>query len=346
MEKGSYFQTWEDVGGENGTKAVLKNVIGLIPGSNPAWADQSVVIGAHYDHLGLGWPDMRAGNKGQIHNGADDNASGVAVLIELARQLTQTMKPARSIIFVAFTAEESGRRGSKYFVENYKRFSSQKIMGMLNLDTVGRLNNQQILILGGNSAREWIHIFMGCGYVTGIKHQLVQQELDASDQVSFTEKGIPAVQLFTGPHADYHRPSDDIEKIDASGLIQVAAFMKEAISYLAERDTPLTITQPAGTSTTASPPPTSGPRRASLGIMPDFSYTGEGIRVNAITAGTAAEKAGLAKGDILKKIGDMPLKVLRDLATSLQNHKPGDEVPVVFERNGEVKEIIVKLTER
>lgn len=346
LEKGSYFQTWEDVGGENGTKAVLKNVIGFIPGSNPAWADQSVVIGAHYDHLGLGWPDMRTGNKGQIHNGADDNASGIAVLIELARQLTQTMKPARSIIFVAFTAEESGRRGSKYFVENYKRFPSQKIMGMLNLDTVGRLNNQQILILGGNSAREWIHIFMGCGYVTGIKHQLVQQELDASDQVSFTEKGIPAVQLFTGPHADYHRPSDDIEKIDASGLIQVAAFTKEAISYLAERDTPLTVTQPANTSTTASPPPASGPRRVSLGIMPDFSYTGEGIRVNAITAGTAAEKAGLAKGDILKKIGDMPLKVLRDLATSLQNHKPGDEVPVVFERNGAIKEIIVKLTER
>ncbi|MBN2092616.1 M20/M25/M40 family metallo-hydrolase [candidate division KSB1 bacterium] len=346
MEKGSYFQTWEDVGGENGTKAVLKNVIGIIPGTNPAWADQSVVIGAHYDHLGLGWPDVRAGNQGQIHNGADDNASGVAVMIELARQLTQTMKPARSIVFIAFTAEESGLRGSKYFVENYKRFPSQKMIGMLNLDTVGRLNNQQILILGGNSAREWIHIFMGCGYVTGVKHQLVQQDLDASDQMSFIKKGIPAVQLFTGPHADYHRPTDDIGKIDAKGLVQVATFTKEAISYLAERDTPLTVTQSAMSTATAPSPQKTGPRRASLGIMPDFSFTGEGIRVNAITAGTAAEKAGLAKGDILKKIGKMELKVLRDLATSLQNHQPGDEVPVVFERDGVVKEIMVKLTER
>lgn len=341
MENGGYFQTWEDAGGETGTKSILKNIIGFIPGTNTAWADQSVVVGAHYDHLGLGWPDVRAGNKGQIHNGADDNASDIAVLIELARQLIQTMKPARSIIFVAFTAEECGRRGSKYFIENYKRFPSQKITGMLNLDSVGRFNNQQILILGGNSAREWVHIFMGCGYVTGVKHQLVQQELDASDQMSFIEKGIPAVQLFTGPHADYHRPSDDINKIDANGLVQVATFAKEAIAYLAERDIPLT-----GTPTTPSPRPMSSPRKVSLGIMPDFSYAGEGVRVNAITGGTAAEKAGLAKGDILKQIGETPLKNLRDLANSLQNYKPGDEVTVIFERNGEFTEIVVKLTER
>jgi len=343
-DDGSYFQTWEANGGEPSQPATLKNVIGYIPGTNGEWSDQSVVVSAHYDHLGLGWPDSRSGEKGKIHNGADDNASGVAVLIELAKLLASDGQPQRNIVFVAFTAEEAGRVGSKYYVEHYQRFPAKKAIGVLNLDTVGRLNNQKIFILGGSSAREWVHIFRGIGFVTGIEHQMVDQELDASDQVSFIEKGVPGVQIFTGPNFDYHRPSDDVEKIDAAGLVKVATVTREAVNYLAERAEPLTppnVSQPA-----SGHPGQSGTRRVSLGTMPDFGFSGDGVRVAAVTPDSPASQAGIQKDDVLKQIGDMAVHQLRDLSEALKQHQPGDKVKVVFERGGETIEKEVVLSGR
>jgi len=148
----TWFQAWEDSGGEPLHKAVMKNVIGIIPGKNPAMQGQSVVVGAHYDHLGLGWPDAREGQMGKIHPGADDNASGVAVLIELARVLAKAPQPDRSIVFIAFTGEETGKRGSQHYVANEKRYPPDKCIGMVNLDTVGRLGKGKLLVLGAGSA--------------------------------------------------------------------------------------------------------------------------------------------------------------------------------------------------
>ena len=233
-DDGSYYQTFEKAFHGKGN-LTIKNVIGIIPGTNEE-LQEAVVISAHYDHLGLGWPDVRKGNEGKIHNGADDNASGVSVILELAKSLGKSFNPSRTIIFVAFSGEEAGLVGSKYFVENYKKYPSDKILANLNFDTVGRLFENKLMILNGNTAREWKFIFMGTEYTTGIPTELITQELDASDQVSFINKGIPAIQFFSGPNEDYHKPEDTIDKIDPDGLVKVAAVAKEVLQYLADRE--------------------------------------------------------------------------------------------------------------
>ncbi|MDP1995384.1 MAG: M20/M25/M40 family metallo-hydrolase, partial [Ignavibacteria bacterium] len=218
-DDGSYFQTWDEVIDASGNKAPVKNIIGIIPGTNPNLKDESVVICAHYDHLGLGWPGANKGNEGKIHPGADDNASGVSVLLELAELHGKSLKPQRTVIFIAFASEESGLRGSKYYVQNMKRFPAKKVIGVLNFDTVGKLGNGKLLVLGASTAREWRFIFMGASYVTGVETEMVTQELDASDQRSFLEVGVPGVQFFSGANADYHKPTDTPDKIDGAGLI-------------------------------------------------------------------------------------------------------------------------------
>ena len=241
-DENSFFQIWREQGGKDKKMMSLKNVMGVLPGKNQEWSDQSLVVCAHYDHLGLGWPDVREGNEGKIHFGADDNASGIAVMLELAKLLGGNFTPERTIVFIAFSGEESGLLGSRYYLKNAKKYPVKKIIGAINLDTVGRLGKNKILILSSSSASEWKHIARGIGFVTGIDYELVSQDLDASDQVSFIEAGVPAIQIFSGPNRDYHRPSDRVEKIDAAGMVKVASFTREAIAYLVEREEPMTFT--------------------------------------------------------------------------------------------------------
>ncbi len=328
-------------GGKGGfeTQSVmtLKNVIGVIPGNKPELAEQSVVIGAHYDHLGLGWPDVRDKNKGKIHPGADDNASGAAILIELARLFANGPKPDRTIIFVAFTGEEAGKLGSKHYVTYEKDYPASQCIGMINLDTVGRLDRKKLLILGAGSAREWVHIFRGAGFVTGVETETVSEDLDSSDQKSFQEAGVPAIQLFTGPHPDYHRPTDTADKIDADGLVKVAAVAKEAVEYFASRGGHLTATvKPGGIEETAS----KKERGVTLGTIPDFSYKGEGVRIDGVIAGSPAEASGLKQGDVLIRIDASPLHSLKDFSDILKSLNPGDRVSITFLRAE--KEITVK----
>jgi hypothetical protein len=225
-EDGSWLQEWT-VDGSMGPMT-MKNVVAVIPGSRSEWEGQSVVVGAHYDHLGLGLGDGGlAINKGKVHPGADDNASGVAVMLELAKVLNADFAPQRSIVFVAFTGEETGKLGSEHYVKNPGQYQVGKAMGMVNLDTVGRLGDGKILVLGGDSAEEWIHIYRGAGYVTGVDLQVVKKSIDASDHLSFIDAGVPATQLFTGAHVGYHKPSDTVDKIDPGGLVKVAAVAKQ-----------------------------------------------------------------------------------------------------------------------
>lgn len=343
----SYFQNFEHEFADKG-KLKLKNVIGIIPGTNPDYSE-AVVISAHYDHLGLGWPDVRKGNEYKIHNGADDNASGVAVMLELAKVLGKSLKPARTIIFVAFTAEEAGLIGSKYFVKNYGDSPTDKLLVNLNLDTVGRLFGKKIMILNGNTAREWKFIFMGTEYTTGVGTEIITQELDASDQVAFIEKGIPAVQFFSGPHSDYHRPTDTIDKIDSDGLVKVATVVKETLVYLSEREEPMAFTGKTKDKSKKAKVKSSKPnqgRSVSTGVMPDFSFSGEGVKIAAVSDDSPGANSGLLIGDIIKKFDGKVVKNLRDYSNLLKEHKPGDEVKLTIDRNGAAKEVKLVLAER
>ncbi len=330
-EEGSWFQDWRARTGEKSETITLRNVIGIIPGTKPELAGQSVVIGAHYDHLGLGWPDVRKENRGRVHPGADDNASGVALLLELARYFSSRPKPDRTLVFVAFTGEEAGKLGSKKYVSDYAPYPAKTSIGMINLDTIGRMEKNRLLVLGGGSAREWAHIFRGAGFVTGVDVQMAAEELDASDQTSFHEAGVPAVQLFTGPHSDYHRPTDTLDRINADGLVKAASVAKEAIEYLAARPDRLASRLPAGTRGAAPP---GKERKVSLGTMPDFAFSGPGVRLAGTMPRSPAEAAGLREGDVIIRINKTPVTTLKDLSAVLKELKPGDNITVVYLRQG------------
>lgn len=345
----SFFQEWESVVGYEQTPRKMRNVMGVLPGTNAALSEEAVVICAHYDHLGLGGLNTYQGNEGKIHPGADDNASGVAVLLELAHTLGQSLKPERTILFIAFTGEESGLRGSGYFVEQlikgelFSLSPVKRIYAVVNMDSVGRLKEKdKLLVIGSHSAREWKFIFMGIGYTVGIESQMVTQEIAASDQVSFIRRGIPGVQLFSGPHQDYHRPSDTSDKIEVSGLVKVAVVAKEALVYLSERKEPLNFEgSVTGENKTSTTPLQSG-RKVRTGIMPDFTFIGQGVKVGMVSPGTSAANAGIQKDDIIIMLGDHPVTTLNEYTEVLKTFNPGDTVKIVYLREG--KEVTVTLT--
>jgi aminopeptidase N len=331
-EEGSYFQTWAERDEDNPENKIrMRNVIGVIPGQKPEWSGQSVVIGAHYDHLGLGSPGALKENEGKIHFGADDNASGVAVLIELAGVLGSKANPGRNIVFAAFSGEETGKKGSKYYAANQKRYPVQQSVGMLNLDTVGRMRSNRLFIIGASSAEEWGRILGEAGHVAGVEIETVSEELDSSDQISFQEAGIPAVQFFTGPHEDYHRPTDTFERINSEGLAKVASVAKEAVEYLAGRELPLTANVKAFRKTSTG---ISAERKVVFGIIPDFAYIGKGCRLDGVVQGSPAQKSGLAKGDIIMNINSKTVDSLKDLSEILKSMRPGDRIEILYVREG------------
>ncbi|PLX12245.1 MAG: hypothetical protein C0598_06360, partial [Marinilabiliales bacterium] len=340
----SYFQEFSHEFDGMG-RIILKNVIGIIPGKDEKFKDQVVVISAHYDHLGLGWPDHHKGDEGKIHYGADDNASGVAIMTELARSLAKSATPARTIVFLASTAEEAGLIGSRYFVKHVKEYFKDGVFANINLDTDGSLFDKKLMVLNANTAREWKFIFMGTDYTTGVLTQVVENDLDASDQVAFIEQQIPAVQLFTGATSNYHRPSDTPENIDSKGLVKVATVAKEVVVYLAERKDPMPFTGSGAPAKPADDKPKTA-RKASTGSVPDFAFKGEGVRVGSIIPGSAGEKAGLMVGDVIIKLDGKETKDLRTYSTLLKQYQPGDEVELNILRDGESKTLSLVLGAR
>lgn len=343
-DEGTWFQHFTVSPGPDGEPVKAMNVIGVLPGKRTDWADQSIVLGAHYDHLGHGWPDVHEGDQGMIHPGADDNASGVAVMIELARDLAAEGGHSRNLVVIAFSAEESGRAGSKYYVE-HPRFPLEGIRGVINLDTVGRLGSGQVYIHGTGTADEWQHIFRGCGFVTGVKSQNVPGSAEASDQASFIEKGVPGVQIFTGPHADYHRPGDTPDKVDGAGLVQVATFVKEAIEFLLEREAPLTVSIEGRTSDSPGAPtsapaaaapsqPGEGGRKVLFGVVPDFGFRETGVKVTSLVPDSPAARADIRAGDILIRLGEQDITDLMTFSRVLKTLTAGQEVEATLLRDG------------
>jgi hypothetical protein len=350
-----YFQpfSFTPVGARSPLK--LRNVIGVLPGSDPRFAKEIVVVSAHYDHLGRSGPGVRMAEIGQVHPGADDNASGVAVLLELARVLSAAGAPPRTLVFVAFAGEEAGLQGSRHFVEE-SPWPLQGIRSVINLDTVGRLGKGEISALATGSASEWQHVFRGITFSTGIPVRNIAGASQSSDQQSFIDRGIPAVQLFTSAHLDYHRPTDVPEKVDADGLVKVATVAREALGYLVQRPEPLTVTIDASMSTTSngvastilgSPSQSSATtRRVSFGLVPDYAHQGAGVRAESVVPDSPAARAGFVAGDVLLSLDGKMVNGLAEFAQILRAYDVGAKARALRRRGEENTEVTIELTAR
>ena len=307
-----------------------ENIVGMIRGTSRP--QEYLLLCAHYDHL------PQAG--GETFPGADDNASGVALLLELARHYAAN-PPARSVIFAAFDGEETGRQGSKAFVASLAPELKAGLNAALNFDTVGRLGKGKILALGSGSSDKWVHILRGAGFVTGHDYAPAA-DLDSSDQASFIEAGLPALQFFSGPHKDYHKSTDTADKLDARGLLKIAEFAREVADYLA--GDAAFITRPAGAAPAGSA--AAGPRRASTGLVPDFAFAGEGVRAQDITPGSPLDKAGLKPGDVIIELEGRPVKDLRSYSEELKKFSPGQKIRVTYLSGGAEAAVTIELAGR
>jgi aminopeptidase YwaD len=331
-------------------RATTANVAAVLPGRDPALAGECVVVGAHYDHLGLGGDASLAPERlGTVHPGADDNASGVAALLGIARAFAAEGPARRTVLFAAFGAEELGLLGSAHLVKNPPaRCPVEKMQLMVNLDMVGRLRDGKVYVDGADTAKGLraeveavaarppalpLHpTFGGGGY-------------GPSDHTSFYARDVPVLFLFTGAHADYHRPSDTADKIDAAGLAAVARLGLRLARDAAERGGRLEVVK------SAAPPPRPGQRERGygsyLGAIPDFAERSEpGVALTGVRPGSPAARAGIAAGDVLVRLGSTRLLSLQDLAFALRSHRPGDEVEVEWQRAGQRSVAKVRLEER
>lgn len=309
-----------------------KNVVGYIDNGAPT----TVVIGAHYDHLGYGEDrnSLFRGDERQVHNGADDNASGTAALIELARILKGSNLKKNNYLFAAFSGEELGLFGSKFFTQN-PTVDLSNINFMINMDMVGRLNDSsRTLTVGGyGTSPVWGQLYNRQGkealYNAG-RYRFDSSGTGPSDHSSFYLKNIPVLFYFTGLHNDYHRPTDDAEKINYTGqaaIVQHVYSLLQAVNGLPER-VPFTKTRelPMGTTARFS---------VTLGIMPDYTYSGAGVRTDGVSEGRPAQKAGLQQGDVITALGDHKVSSVEGYMQALSRFKKGDKTTVRYKRNGQ-----------
>lgn len=307
-----------------------KNVIGIVDNGAP----YTVVIGAHYDHLGYGEDNtsLYRGTEKQIHNGADDNASGTAALLELARLVKASNLKANNYLFIAFSGEELGLLGSKYFVQ-HPTVDLNSINFMINMDMVGRLNDStKTLNIGGyGTTPVWGQLYSRQGkealYDAGT-YRFDSTGTGPSDHTSFYLKGIPVLFFFTGVHADYHKPTDDADKINLTGE---AAVVQHVFSLLQAADK---IPGKFLFTKTRDPQTMAGRFNVTLGIMPDYSFSGAGVRVDAVSDDRPAQKAGLQQGDVITALGDYPVTSMESYMQALSRFQKGDTTTVHFTRNG------------
>ncbi len=330
------------------TPVRAKNVIGVLEGAGPH-ADETIVIGAHYDHLGFGGQGSMAFGSKEIHNGADDNASGTAMVLELARRLAARHDPLpRRVVFMAFSAEERGLLGSKHYVD-HPLFPLENTVFMLNFDMVGRLNDEDKLsIFGAGTSPGLDHLADALALSQGIDAKLIegtQGVFFQSDHASFYRKDIPVLFAFTGTHDDYHRPSDDTERINFEGMTRIANFGELLLLDLARRPE-----RPAFLKLQHSEEPSPGRlagHGAYFGSRPSYGESDvKGVKLDGVTEGGPADKAGLKGGDIIIRFAGAPVETIEDFMMGLSEHKPGDAVEVVVLRDGEEKTLKATLGSR
>lgn len=327
--------------------ATTRNVIGMLRAKGPL-ADEFVVIGGHYDHLGrtiprrgFGMSDTTEQPELQIHNGADDNASGSAGVIELAKALSRAGDLKRSVLFIAFSAEETGLLGSKHFVE-HPTIPLDHIVAMLNMDMIGRLPDEsdaKVQVFGTKAAEEFEDMIERLGAQDGLDIQGSASAIGPSDHTSFYRKKIPALHFFTGLHGDYHRPGDDTDKINADGAIAVLNLVYDVALEIANKDAKPTYHEV----TERARIPGRGGFRVRMGIYPSYADNTDGMAVDGVVDDGPAAEAGMKSGDVIIKIGETDVANIRDYMGALRNNKPGDEVDVIIKRGEENLTLNVKL---
>jgi hypothetical protein len=297
------------------------NIIGFLDNGSK----NTVIIGAHYDHLGFGAEGSLYKGEKQIHNGADDNASGITGLLLLAENLKKTKKLKNNYIFVAFSGEEKGLLGSNYFANN-PTIGKQEMNYMINMDMIGRLNPERSLVIGGIGTSPLFDQVIS--QVKSPKFQLKKELSGAgpSDHMSFYLAGIPVLSFFTGQHEDYHKPTDDAHLINYSGMKDVASLIYQIIISLDKSEKlPFTKTQDSA--------PQNRSFAVSLGIMPDYLFDGKGVKVDGLREGKPGQKAGIQKGDIIIMMGSIDITDMKSYMNSLGTFKPGDKIDVRIIRN-------------
>lgn len=303
------------------------NVIGYINNN----AASTVIIGAHYDHLGYGEDgnSMLRGGPKQIHNGADDNASGTAALIELSRLLSRSKAKHNNYLFIAFSGEELGLFGSKYFTE-HPTVDLSSANYMINMDMVGRLSDSaKTLTIGGyGTSPVWSEVLYARRKLP-FSIKVDSSGTGPSDHTSFYRKGIPVLFFFTGLHHDYHKPSDDADKINYTGELQIIKYIAELVKDLNKKD------KLAFTPTREKQTTTSARFSVSLGIMPDYTYSGAGVRVDGVSEGRAAQRAGMQTGDVVIRLGEYAVNSLETYMQALSKFKNGDSTTVHVKRGNE-----------
>lgn len=317
-------------GASEGT-AIGKNVIGYLDHK----ADKTVIIGAHFDHLGMGGQgSLYRGEEPAIHNGADDNASGVAVMLQLASRLNNAEHKGANYLFIGFSGEEKGLLGSNYFAKNPTIDMSQTNL-MINMDMVGRLNAENTLAVHGVGTSPAFKQLLFANNDQGFTIAEHESGIGPSDHTSFYLTDVPVLHFFTGQHEDYHKPSDDSDKLNYEGMEKIAQYIYNIVTDL-EDDAKLAFRKTKNESEET-------PRfKVGLGVVPDYLFTGEGMRIDGVSEDKPAQKAGLLKGDIVKKLGDSAITDMMSYMKALATYEEGQKTMVTIERSGEMLEVEVE----
>lgn len=323
-------------------RGTTSNVIGVLPGTDPALRDQAIVIGAHYDHLGRGGDSSMAPDQhGQVHHGADDNASGTAVVMALARAFAAAGGASRTLVFAAFSGEELGLLGSAEYVRR-PTVPIDKTVLMVNLDMVGRLRDGRLYIGGIDSGTGLRAVVTRATADLSLTLELSPSPFGPSDHTSFYVAGRPVMFFFTGVHDDYHRPSDTWDRINGAGLATVATVVARVVSAVAAEAMP-----PAYVKVDAPRGSGGGGYGPVFGIVPGFGDSGSpGVRITGVRPGSPAEQAGVRAGDVIVKFAGVDVKTLEDLTFVLRGRRAGDEVQVVVLRDGREHAVLAVLAER
>lgn len=333
-QAGSYFQTFtftprRDPHGEvsfresDSTNTITgTNVIGFLDNAAPT----TVIVGAHYDHLGMGGEGSLYREGEAIHNGADDNASGVAVMLKLATELQADEYRGNNYLFIAFSGEEMGLLGSNFYTKN-PTIDLANANYMINMDMVGRLNEERALAVHGiGTSPIWPQTIFAAN--EDFKLSEHESGVGPSDHTSFYLNDMPVLHFFTGQHSDYHKPGDDTEKLNYEGMEAISSYIRNIIKEV-DNNGKLKFTKTKNESEVVPA------FKVGLGVVPDYLFSGEGMRIDGISEGKAAQNAGLQKGDVVIKMGDSTVVDMMSYMRVLATFDAGDKTTVIIEREGE-----------